>query len=41
MEIKSFSDMREIIIENFRKKTLIPIIGSGFSQGSKSLILII
>ena len=37
MEIKSFSDMREIIIENFRKKTLIPIIGSGFSQGSKSL----
>ena len=37
MEIKSFSDMREIIIENFRKKTLIPIIGSDSRKEVKAL----
>ena len=36
MEIRNFSDMKEIIIESFRKNLLIPIIGAGFSQGNKS-----
>lgn len=37
MQIVDFNDVRTTIIENIRKKMLIPILGSGFTQGCNAL----
>lgn len=36
MEIIKFQDAKEELLSNFKRKMLIPVIGSGFTRGCKS-----